>query len=650
MTTAEYTADKITVLEGLEPVRKRPGMYIGGSGEDGLHHLLWEVVDNAVDEGINGFASTIEVTLHEDGESISISDNGRGIPVDEHPDEDRSALEVTLTTLHSGGKFDHDNYITSGGLHGVGVSVVNALSSHLVAEVRRDGHLHRQEFRRGLPQSGVEQVGEAQGSGTEIFFRPDPEIFESVEFSPDRIAEWLEIKAFLNQGLRLVFRDNKNDEYEEFKHEGGIQDFLQHIQREAKEPPVHTDVIHIEDEEPDDDNVTRIEVALQWTEDTSPDVRTFVNGIPTEDGGTHDQGFKDGVAKALRNYIDTHDIGPKKLDIIPEDIREGLKAVINIFMLDPQFQGQTKDKLNNPSVRGLISGLTRNEVEKFLNTHSSTGEKIGKRIVQAAKARRASRSAANKVSRKRSVSHRLNLPGKLADCSSTDPDESELFIVEGDSAGGNAKQGRDRRTQAILPLRGKVLNAEQATLEKIVNNKELSAVVDALGCGLQEDYDLDKLRYGKVILLMDADSDGHHIATLLLTFFYRYMRPLIENGHLYIAQPPLYRIDWGSKTEWALDDDHRDEILEDLPNNAKNVDIQRFKGLGEMMADTLRETTLDPEGRRLLQVEVADAEEADGDESPTDRVISQLMGRDASERFDFIMSHARFVEGEALDI
>ncbi len=646
MTTADYTADEITVLEGLEPVRKRPGMYIGGTGENGLHHLLWEVVDNAVDEGINGFASTVEVTLHEDGRSVTISDNGRGIPVDEHPDEDRSALEVTLTTLHAGGKFDQENYVTSGGLHGVGVSVVNALSDELIARVRRGGRLHEQIFRRGMPQGPIEEKGEIEGSGTKIFFRPDPEIFESVVFDPDRIAEWLEIKAFLNQGLRLVFRDETNDDYEEFKHDGGIKDFLEHIQRESEVAPVHTDVIHIEDDAPDEDNVTQVEIALQWTEDTNSDVRTFVNGIPTQDGGTHEQGFKNGVADALRSYIDTHDIGPKSLDIIPEDIREGLKAIVNIFMLDPQFQGQTKDKLNNPPVRGLIRGLVRDECEQFLHTHSSTGEKIGKRIVQAAKARRASRSAQKRVERKRSVSHRLNLPGKLADCSSTDPDESELFIVEGDSAGGNAKQGRDRETQAILPLRGKVLNAEQASLDKIVDNKELSAVVDALGCGLEANYDPSQLRYGKVILLMDADSDGHHIATLLLTFFYRYMPQLIEEGHLYIAQPPLYRIDWGSQTFWALDDSHRDEIVEDLRSKqAKNIDIQRFKGLGEMMADTLRETTLSPENRRLLKVVVPDEFREE-----TDQTISELMGRDASKRFDFIMKRAHFIEEEELDI
>jgi DNA gyrase subunit B/topoisomerase-4 subunit B len=646
MTTADYTAEEITVLEGLEPVRKRPGMYIGGTGENGLHHLLWEVVDNAVDEGINGFASTVEVTLHEDGRSVTVSDNGRGIPVDQHPDEDRSALEVTLTTLHAGGKFDQENYVTSGGLHGVGVSVVNALSEELVARVRRHGRLHEQVFRRGIPQGPIEDQGDIEGSGTSIFFRPDPEIFESVDFDPERIAEWLEIKAFLNQGLRLVFRDEANDDYEEFKHDGGIKDFLEHIQRESEAAPVHTDLVHIEDDAPDSTDVTQVEIALQWTEDPNPDIRTFVNGIPTQDGGTHEQGFKNGVADALRSYIDTHDIGPKSLDIIPEDIREGLKAIVNIFMLDPQFQGQTKDKLNNPSVRGLISGLVRDECEQFLHTHSSTGEKIGKRIVQAAKARRASRSAQKRVERKRSVSHRLNLPGKLADCSSTDPEESELFIVEGDSAGGNAKQGRDRETQAILPLRGKVLNAKRASLEKIVDNKELSAIVDALGCGLEDNYDPDELRYDKVILLMDADSDGHHIATLLLTFFYLYMRPLIEEGHLYIAQPPLYRIDWGSQTFWALDDDHRDEIVEDLKSKqAKNIDIQRFKGLGEMMADTLRETTLAPENRRLLKVVVPDeAREI------TRETLDDLMGRDASKRFDFIMERAHFIEEEELDI
>ena len=635
-----YTGKNIQVLEGLEPVRKRPGMYIGGTGKPGLHHLLWEIVDNAVDEATNGYATQIDVTLHKDGRSITVTDNGRGIPVDEHPTKKLPAIEVILTTLHAGGKFDSSNYITSGGLHGVGASVVNALSEELVATVKRDGATWEQRYERGKPVTKLKKVfANSRGSGTRIFFRPDADIFETVDFDGALIADNLETKTYLNGALRIAFRNDVSGERHEFHHEGGIEEFLSHKMKVAGSRPVHPDPFVLRQEGMQDG--ARVEVSLQWTESPRESLHSYVNGIPTPDGGTHEQGLKDAIRSAVRSYMDTHDLLPKKLEISAEDIREGVMGIVNLFMVDPQFQGQTKEKLNNPEIKSIVSGSVRIELEQFLNRHPSTGEAIATRVIQSAKARHASRAAANSVRRKSNVSHRLNLPGKLADCSSTSPEESELFIVEGDSAGGSAKQGRDRTTQAILPLRGKVLNAEQATLKKVMENKELSNVVQALGCGIGDQLDLGQLRYHKVILLMDADSDGHHISTLLLTFLYRYMKPLIEEGFVFIAQPPLYRMDAAKQTYWALDDEDRERITKEIHKKNRNtkIEMQRFKGLGEMMPQTLKETTLDPEKRRLLQVTIRDAERF-----VTEQTISELMGKDASARFDFIMNNVDEVE------
>ena len=638
MASSSYTAKDITVLEGLEPVRKRPGMYIGGVGAAGLHHLVWEILDNSVDEAMNGYASNITVTLHEDASSITIADDGRGIPVDKHKTK-KSALEVIFSTLHAGGKFDAGNYKTAGGLHGVGASVVNALSKELVATVRRDGAQWEMRFKQGNAVGALKKVGSARGSGTAVFFRPDTTIFPKVEFDADVIRQRLEVSSYLHKGVRLVFENEATGEKQVFQHTEGLADYLKQILKERTATPVHEAPFTISKES--DESGLRLDLAMQWTQSTDEHVRSYVNGIPTGSGGTHKNGFRAGLGKAVRNFIETHNLSPKGVSLTAEDIREGLVAVLSVFVQDPQFQGQTKDRLNNPEVMSAVDSQVRPALEHWLNTNISVAESIVARIILAARAREASRAAQQEVARKSATSSRLTLPGKLSDCTSPGREDSELFIVEGDSAGGSAKQGRDRTSQAILPLRGKVLNTESASLAKVLENKELTDLVTALGCGLGKSFDLARLRYGRIIILADADSDGHHIATLLLTFIYRHMPGLISSGRVFLAQPPLYRLDVGKDTYWALDDGHRDRLLKLHGNGRSNAEITRFKGLGEMMPKVLWETTLNPRTRRLLRVEI-------GDQIVTDRVINELMGKDPSARFRFIMERAE--EAIELDV
>jgi DNA gyrase/topoisomerase IV subunit B len=635
---SEYNASSINVLEGIDAVRKRPGMYIGGTGADGLHHLLWEIVDNGCDEAQNGHATALVVTLHADGSTCTVDDNGRGIPVDLHPTQGRSALEIVFTVLHAGAKFGGGSYEATGGLHGVGASAVNALSERLEARVRRGGQEWVQEFRRGRPREPVKAVGPARGTGTRVTFTPDPTIFDDTVYDPERIAARLEIKAFLHRGLKVTFKDQVHGTTREFKHDGGLADYLGAVIERSGVRRV-VDVPFVTERVADG---VEIGLAVGWTDAPRERLSSYVNGIPTEDGGTHEQGWRDALGKALRAFIEAHGLQPRGLTLTAEDLREGVFGVLSVRVRDPQFQGQTKGRLNNPEVRGAVDGGLRPVFEQWLHENRSTGEAIVARAAQAARARIASREAENTVRRKSATSGRLALPGKLADCSSSDPSESELFLVEGDSAGGSAKQARDRRTQAVLPLRGKVLNAEQASLKKVLENEELNNVVVALGCGIGGDFRADRLRYERVILLMDADSDGHHIATLLLTFFYRFMTPLVEAGHVYLALPPLYRINVGKQTHWALDDRDRDRILARLPARAK-PEITRFKGLGEMPPKTLFETTLDPQSRRLLQVTLADP-------VVTHNTVVDLMGKDAAPRYRFIMDRSVEVDAEALDV
>ncbi|GAB4266550.1 MAG: DNA topoisomerase (ATP-hydrolyzing) subunit B [Candidatus Rifleibacteriota bacterium] len=638
---AEYSAANIKVLEGLEAVRKRPGMYIGGTGLDGLHHLVWEVVDNSIDEALAGYATTIHVNMHDDG-SISVLDDGRGIPTDFHEQSGKSALEVILTVLHSGGKFDKKSYKYSGGLHGVGISVVNALSEWLEVTVWRDGGIFQQSFKRGVAVSEMTRTEGADRTGTKIRFKPDPEIFENVEFSFDILSKRLRELAFLNKGIKIVLRKKSEQKCHLFEYQGGIASFVEFL-NETKNP-LFRDVIYMEKEK---DGV-QIEMALSYNDGYAEQFYGFVNNINTVDGGTHVIGFRSALTKVFNNYLKKNPdlLGKEKtkqkeIKFTTEDTREGLICVLSIRVPEPQFEGQTKAKLGNPEVRGIVDSVVTDFLSDYFEQNPAVAKPVIDKVLTSMKARLAAQKA-RELTRRKTALEGNSLPGKLADCSERDPAQCELFIVEGNSAGGSAKQGRDRRTQAILPLRGKILNVEKTRLEKVIGSETIQDLINAIGTNIgKDDFDIKKIRYHKLIIMTDADVDGSHIRTLLLTFFFRYMPEVIEKGYLYIAQPPLYKLKKGKIEKYAYTDEEKDKILAEEFGGGEKVTIQRYKGLGEMNPEQLWNTTMNPE-TRMLKIVRAD------DETEADRIFSVLMGDKVEPRRNFITQYAKQVKN--LDI
>jgi DNA gyrase subunit B len=645
--SAQYSADNIKVLEGLEAVRKRPAMYIGDVGKRGLHHLVYEVVDNSIDEALVGYCTRVVVVFNADG-SVTVEDNGRGIPVDMHKEEKRPALEVVMTVLHAGGKFDKGSYKVSGGLHGVGVSVVNALSKRLWVEVKRDGKIHRQDYNIGDPQNSLKVIGTAKETGTKVCFYPDDTIFKTTVFEYDIIADRLRELAYLNSGLEIILRDERTEDGETdiFKFNGGLTDFVKYL--DVNNNPLHEKVITVSKE----DGEVPVELAMRYGNTYNENILTFVNNINTIEGGTHLSGFRSALTRAMNNHATKNNLMKakknEKITLSGEDFREGLTAIISIKVAEPQFEGQTKTKLGNGDVKGIVDTVVYEGILDFLEQNPSIGRRVIEKALLAARSRSAARKARELIRRKSALGG-SSLPGKLADCSNRDPAFCELYLVEGDSAGGSAKQGRDRRTQAILPLRGKVINSEKARIDKLLSNNEVQSMITALGAGFggsedesgersPGDLDIEKLRYHKIIIMTDADVDGSHIRTLLLTFFYRKMKEIIDGGYLYLALPPLYRIAQGKKEAYAYDDNERDLIIERMNKDNKNtkVTIQRYKGLGEMNPGQLWETTMDPERRTLLQVTVESASEAA-------ETFQNLMGSDVEARRTFIEKNAKFV-------